>query len=359
MTDRRWTVPILGLGLSVSLVALWHLLVLGPVSDPLHLITDLVLIGGAAIALLYGWYWHVRNPLPADRYPRILAWIVTGSILLVGVGVIVLYIGSWTVEVQELIEAVHLMGATGLVAGLLFGTVEAERVETARAITEAETRAEALRAENERMDRLNDLMRHYLLNSVNVITGNASMLRSEVPPSEVEKLDRIQHNAETIATLGEHVRSLAQVERGELPSTRTTFESILSEAIARTSWTADQTITRAECSDIGQVPDSLSRVFDLLLDVLMAITDSNGTLEVACSQTESEVTVTLTTTPAALPPAIVQSLFEPISTGVGLELYLAHGLMDPYGDIELTTNDDETVAFELSFDSRGAQSVSE
>lgn len=347
MKTRWWGYGIFALGVVVAGHALWHVASYDFDHALFHLLANVALVGGSGVAVLYGGYWHASDPMAEERYPRLAGWMFATVLLFVGLGTVLLYVGSNRVRPAELYESLQLAVSVGLGAGLLMGTIEAREIAAAKAAARAEARNEALQAENERIERINDLLRHYVLNGVNVIGGYTETLKSSVPPEHEATLETIADRAETMATLVEHMRTVTAVDQGEF----TTAEVRLGEMLASVAEipTAGVTITVPHCDVVVRCHDLLDEALYLLFGALATLTDDGGTITVECRQSATTATLTVTATPAELPPSVEQSLFDPVGPGVGLEFYLAHALLDPYVDVTLLENDG-SVRFALVFE---------
>jgi len=349
MVHARWWAGLLATsGVFTAGSAVWHLLRLEASVVWLHWLIDLVLLGGASVGLLYGSYWHSSNGFDAQEYPRILVWMLATSALFVSLAIISLYLGSRQVIIRELVEVIHLNGVVGVVAGLLIGTIHTQAVTNAEAAARAETEAEALAAEQERREKLTDLLRHYILNAVTVISGYASLLQNEVATEHREKLAMIENNAETMATLVTHIRSLQRAE-STLRSSKplpAIIETVSQDVEADT----DVEVQIPDSSPSAPINKDVEDALQLLCEALVTVitdTTTSGSLHLACERTDTGVTIVVTATPATLPETVKQSLFEPVGTGIELQLYLAHELVTDSGSLELVDTAAESLCFRL------------
>ncbi|MFC6989470.1 hypothetical protein ACFQJD_13545 [Haloplanus sp. GCM10025708] len=352
MNRRWWGYAVFASGVVTGGNALWHVVTYDASHATLHLLANVALGGGSAAAVLYGGYWHATRPLDEGRYPRFAGWVLASVLLFLGLGTVVVYVGSERVRPAELYEALQLSGSVGLAIGLFIGTIEAREITTAEAAARAEAKAEAIEAEKERIERLNDLLRHYVLNGSNVISGYAEELKSSVPPEDEATLDTIADRADTMATLVEHVRTLTAVDQGDFAETDVRLACVL-DSVAETRRGSAVTVALPDCGVTVRANELLGEALYLLLGALTTLTEDGGTVTLACSHSPRTATLTVTATPAELPPSVERSLFDPVGSGVSLEFYLAHALLDPYVDVDLVRNADETVRFDLVFDRVG------
>lgn len=349
ISTRWWAVSFAFVGLVLAGSAGWHLVILAsPTTPVLHQIIDILLVGGAGIGFLYGGYWHATRPFTPEHYPRIVAWIVGSTLLFASLTVISLYIGSEQVTSPELLEALHPIGSIGLLVGLLVGTIHAQAITSAEAAVRAEVEAAALQAERERMEQLNDLLRHYILNGVTIIIGHANHVRGAIPAEQQSKLDTISDRAESMATLIKHFRVIPD---GEQPATnRTALASLITSATTDLHPDVDVTVETLDTTLAVEANDVVKNALVLLCDAIVTITEQGGTLAFTCDHSEQSVTVTVTAEPASLPQSVADSLFEPIGAGISLKFYLAKQLLGDYGDLRLRDCTGQTVRFDITLD---------
>lgn len=333
MRPRTWAGLVAGLGLLLVGSAVVHL-ALEPESSLLHRATVVVLIGGSGVALLYGGYWHATRSVVAGRYLGILGWTAATAVLFAGVGVVTLYIGSRRVLPVELAEALHMTASVGVATGLFVGTTHARAVSNAEAAARAAARADALAAERERAERLNDLLRHYVLNGVNVITGHVDRIRPTTPEDKEAALDAVHRRARSMATLVEHVNALLAVERDATTSTTVDLAATVESVADAADGDAAMRVRTPDASLPVLATGTLDDALDLLLDAVDAVTERGGEITVACEDGATNATVTVTAAPVDLPEHIDQALFEPVGD-VGLEFYLSRRLIEDYGDLSV------------------------
>jgi len=316
---------------------------------------DLVLVGGAGLGLWYGGYWHATRSLVEEHLDRLLGWLVGGTALFVLIGVVSLYMGSSTVETSELANSIHATASVGLAAGLLVGTVQASAIASAEAAARATAQAEAIRAEQRRLSELNDLLRHYVLNGVNVIDGYASELRPVVPTADQAALDAIERRAATIANLVQHVGSLAERPEQVPTASGIDLRSAVEAALGRVDGAASITFVDESADDVDPVVDggeTLADAIALLLEVAAECTEDGGGVTVTLREGASTATLSVVASPATLSVEAERAPFEPVGGGVGLSLFLARRLVDGYGDLRRRNDDSEAVAFELTLGRR-------
>lgn len=346
MRKRFWIRGMAVLGAAVLASSGWHLLILETGSETLfHHVAILVLVGGSGVALLYQAHWHRTAGLPDERYPRVMTWMVGGVGLFVILAVVALYLGSRTVTHGELLGATHVVGSVGLGAGVLVGTMEARALEAAVEAARAEAEAEALAAEQERLDRLNELLRHYTLNGVNIISGYAGELEDVVPSEEQPKLDIIQNQTQTIATLIEHVRTLSDIGRQPPTGSTVDLEAVLDSVVGQLPAPECVTVSLPDDAEI-RADRLLDEAIYLLCDAVHGVSPEDSEVTVEAERNGRRLHLRVVAADAELPDAIADALFSPVGHEIGLKLYLAHEIVDQYGSLDLADGG-EGVRFDL------------
>ena len=349
MRTRGWAGVIATLGVLFTGSMVWHLVVLdAPVTGTFHDLITLVLVGGAGLGLLYAAYWHGKRTLAAEYHHLIAAWMAASTLLFVSTGTISLYSGSQRVLLSGLIEAVHIAGSVGIVVGLLVGTIQAQAIRSAEAAARAEAKAQAIEDERERLDRLNDLLRHHVLNGMQLVTGYATQLRETVPAENQATLDIIEERANAIVMLIEHVRSVSGIIEDDTATGAVDLGSAIDAAVAEIDSRFGVTIDAPEETPEVRA-NNLSEALILLCEALATITEE-GAIRISRNRQTPHVTLTIATTSVDGSRPIGESVFELSGSIPGLKLYLAKAIIEEYGELDLTEQADGVVELELTLD---------
>lgn len=342
MDHRHVSLLLAVVGAILTGSAAWHFQHdLAASAEVIHLLGHGVLVGGSGLGLLYGAYWHWVHELPRERYPRILGWVVASAVLFTGTALVSLYMGSNLVTTEELFEVLYLSVSVGSIVGTVGGSHEARAITRAKAAASDQARAEAREAEQERLEQLNGLLRHYVLNGVSVIDGYVDQLRDEVPASEHPKLDAIEDRTRTMTTLVEHVRTLSKADREDA-----TRPVDLAAAVERANDDVDGCGISVETRDHVRATDTLDDGLYHLITAIERITDSEESVTLACERADGRVVLTATA-PGSLPEQVEATMFEPVGSGIGLDLYLAKTLLDSFGELRRVNGIDDAIQFEL------------
>lgn len=357
METNRWVAGIYLIGVGVLLSGLAHVASVYSVgAAELHVIVDGTFLLGSAVGILYGATWHRRNPLNNRAYPRLMGWIALGGLLAGGLAVVTLFVGSDQVTSRELVEALHLAVSFGLMAGLLIGSVEGIATRQTEVAMRERTRANLLEEEREHFERLNELLRHYILNGVCIIDGYADRLRETLPPDQHEPIDAIQKQTRTMTTLTEHFKPLWALHAGHTRE-RLDLDAILAENAEDLA--DERGVHLVSDGDIGThaLPPETADSIELLLHALATVAHEGATLRVRSQTTDVELRLAITASPVSLSNSMAASLFEPIGTGTGLEFYLANQLVDRVGTLRLVERDGNSATVEYRLRTGPAQTA--
>lgn len=337
-------------GVVVVASAVVHLAALDATASLAHRVVTLCMIGGAGMGFLY---WGVSVPAEGvgeDQGPRVAAWTLGTVALFVALGTVSLYVGSERVRVGEFVEIVHLTGSVGLLAGVLVGATHARAVANAETAARAGAEAAALDAERDRLEQLNGVLRHYVLNGTNVILGATDRLEDVVPADERAVLDRVESRARMMAILVDHVRTIQGIHR---PSTSLDLDEVVAAAAARADPPADVTVSTPATGATVETSEPVETGVTLLCEAVLHCLEPGGQLTLTGVATDDEVTITVEASPATLPASLEGSLFEPTGSETGLEFYLVDQLVGEDGEIRLTDRTGETLRFEMRLSSVG------
>ncbi|RDI72980.1 PAS domain-containing protein [Halopelagius longus] len=228
-----------------------------------------------------------------------------------------------------------------------------------RDITERKRREHELRRERERIEFVNRVLRHNLLNGLNVVSARADILGDFVPEDGQTHLETLRDRVEEMADLVETMRSFTRAVGQESHN----LEPVeLGSTLAHELEAIDDEYDRATVATDGPIPEVevmadelLSTVFEHLLTNAVQHNDKDEprvTVSVAPGEEYVEVRVA-DNGPGVSDEAkerIVDKSVEELSTpGGGFGLFLVKELIDCYGGtITVGDNDPEGAVFTVS-----------
>lgn len=316
---------------------------------PVHLGGILLTIGGAGLGMVH--IGSQRSAVLAGETDqrRLAKWMGVGAVVFLGVGVVTVFLGSNVVEGHELLEVFHVNGSVGLFVGLVMGVLEARGIDRAEAAAREAARADALREERRRSEKLNDLLRHYILNGVSIIDGYAATLADR--GVEGEAIDVIRKRADNMGVLVQNVDAFTVDADSGADVHPISLEDALHQAARATQ---DDRITIATPVDpvAVQATESFSQAVRLLLKALDHVLEAAGVVVIEARPDDDVVHVCVGAIPGSLSKQLRDSVFEPVTSGVGLELYLVAEFLEGYATLETVDNgaDSGQVVFRIELD---------
>lgn len=308
----------------------------------LRLLEALLMVGFSAALLVAGIRLARSEFTPQQRW-WVMSWCVIGLIGMVTV--IALLQAHQLAEgiglrQQTVLEEMLLGAGGGGVAGLLIG------LSTAQSMRHAE------RVANQRdaFAFLNKLLRHNILNGINIIHGRASLLAEDPDSDDRASLETIVERSDSIAELTQNVGDVARLLSGE-----TALEPVDLSGILR----AEIETARRSCEDVefeADIPPAvtveangaLAAVFDHLLTNAVEHNDRESPrVDVTVTPNAQTVRVTVADNGPGLPDDRKDAAFEPKDHGDhGIGLFLVDTLVSRYdGDVWIEDNEPSGTVF--------------
>lgn len=350
-----------GIGVGLSLVVFGEWLVFARLQLALILnlqnLISLVTGGPFILGLVYGGYRLDRGPLPPDRYPRIAGWCLGTLVVFLFMNLLTMITvppeNAW-VLVGWLRWAAGIGGGVGLVIGL----IEARAIERERAAERAKLRAEYAKSQRDRLDYLNSLLRHEVLNTAAVIKGNADYLMEthDFEDSIQDHLESITRQVDDMTGVIQDVKVLLETTNQEGDFEEKNLGEVLRDEVAALADKYENVQTDLSVPDEVAVvaDDMLPRVFSNLLANAVEHNDTDTPrVWVTVEMAAETVVVHVSDNGPGIPEEQIDALFEreqTMSDTHGLGLYLVRTLADRYGgSVELTETSEtgSTFAVEL------------
>lgn len=301
-----------------------------------------------AAATLGIWAWVHRQEHDPALYPRLLVWTAAGA-----TGLVVIVVVSIVVQGGSFVEAIPLiqfLGGVGATGGLVAGVNELRSVEAARKAERARVEAELADSERERLQFLNNLLRHNVLNSVHIAQAYASVVR-EKSDADAE-LDTIQAQHDDVVDLVEDVRVLVQSTTEPTDLRPISLRPLLLDELESLEYAnAPVDVQHDVPEDLQVAADGLLRyVFENVLTNAVEHSDRDTPRVEVTAEREGEwVVVRVADDGPGIADAQKESVFEPTGPGNhGLGLYLVDSLVTEYGgEVAVRDNDPRGTVFEV------------
>lgn len=149
----------------------------------LQILIDLVLVGIPGIALLYTGFWLPTSKIERRYYPRIIAWLLGGVVVMFGFVILRDLHPGVTVEWSLGTQAIAL--TIGSIGGLLIGIQETRATMQTHQL---EQRERELERQNDQLNQFASVVSHDLRNPLSVAEGRLYLLREEYDNEHIESI---------------------------------------------------------------------------------------------------------------------------------------------------------------------------
>lgn len=307
---------------------------------------EILLLAGFSIVLVYGGYWLAVSQDGRERAWWASLWTVLGLAGIVAIVALVtafrVYQDGRSIAGPTIIQEFLLSAGAGALAGMLIG------------ISSVKETVEANRSRDQRETLLfvNELLRHNVLNGMNVVLAYTDQIETALDESQVSEaicddLETIRTNSETVVELTENVRALVQSVSGETSLETLTIEPILRQEVARVRDThPEATIELDVRTNPAVVADEL--VDTVFANLLTNAVDHNHRnepiVDVVVQEADDAVQVAVADNGPGIPDERKEAYFGPGeqdegSVGQGLGLYLVDTLVERYdGEVWIDDN---------------------
>lgn len=296
----------------------------------------------ACLALLFGSYRLPETVVTPEYYPRI-ALLTVGGGAVFGLFSFLTGVTFLPSVIWALVGSVRWGLSLGTGIGFVVGFLNARSIERALAAERSSIRAEATEQQREYLTYVNGLLRHEVLNTANVISGNVDLARETASDEVKGRLDTIERQAAELSTVIEDVRFLTDVVRNERVLEPVELRPVLERELRQLTDRHDGVETELDISgDVVVLADPLlRRVFANLFENGVRHNDSETKhVAVSVSQVDDTVRVDITDNGEGVPERLHDDLFsldvrEHTTHGLGLKIVAR--LLDRYdGDVTLT-----------------------
>lgn len=344
--ERAGPAFISALGVVTAAVSVSHIFAIG---EPVFGIVFSAITTSLGLGLVYSGYWlSARSDIDTRHYGQIALLTLGGIVLiLVVLGLMVFYQLAEGATIEDPIFFVGGTSTIGGVSGFLVGVSNARQV-----------RAEQVVAEKEKIELLNQVLRHNILNATNILNGRAQLLQNHVDDDGQAYLDTVLTWNGRISELTQKVRTIIEeVQNGDVALRPVDLHAILDDELAKLREThEDVTITVEENSGEAAVraDEMLVEIFENLLDNAIRHNDADKPeLHVSVDTTDGSVVTSVADNGPGLSKDVRTALLNGASSdfqdsGVGLGLYLVSRFVDRYdGDIQVTDRDPHGTIIEV------------
>lgn len=286
-----------------------------------------------ALAVVGLGVYLARSPVDNDSIQHATVWTTGGALAMAAAGAWTLGMHAVTAETARSIIGFDLIA--GGLSGSLVGTMYAH----------SRHRATQLADERERISFLNYLLRHNVLNGVQVVTAQTTALRERVPDDAEPRIDVIESWTTGLGDLVSRMRQFLDASTGDRDLEPIQIRSVLDTEISKVEGAFDATITTTASNAEVTADDGLHQVFEcLLVDVVERSEASEPRIDVTTAQRGNSVLVEVAS-PDPVASTDGGEAFQPDTEGdpagdLGFGRYLVATLIDYYdGTIDIETQE--------------------
>lgn len=287
----------------------------------------------SALLVISGVRLH-RSSVPPARYRRAGYWSLGGAAFLVALNAPLILLLD-TMSLPFRLGWIHYSVLSGAAGGAIVGFYEARAIEHARAAERESARADYVRRQAGRLDYLNNLLRHEVLNNANVISGYASLAREKVDGDARGYMEKIEQQSEDMTSVVDDVRVLLEALGEPAMDEEVDLAALLSAEVSALESRYEDVEVEATIPERLTVPgdELVGRAFGNLLTNAVEHNDADRPrVEVAVEADAETVSVRVADDGPGVPESERDTLFERSGRGnQGLGLYLVRVLVDRYG----------------------------
>jgi signal transduction histidine kinase len=305
---------------------------------------------GVAVVVLFGSVWlTVRTDARPRLERRLLWWAVGGIGFMLLVNVSMLAVVSPGPDFEDTLLQVLLSGGFGMAAGLVMGVLEIRASQQERARVRSELTAQRREQERQRLELLNQYLRHEILNKVQIVRANADLLLREGEDSE-RRLATIVDRSDDLSRFVQSIRSILQASDHEPSLEPVDLGAVAAEEAEKLERSFEAVTV------VLDVPAGVTVEADTLLGTVVSNLLENAaehgaeTIELTATRAEETVTLRVSDDGPGVPPPARDSLFDPPESGDhGYGLFLVRNLVELYdGRVRLVETGADGTTFEVT-----------
>jgi signal transduction histidine kinase len=308
---------------------------------------------GAALVTLYGSTWLALGTDAEEHLrQRLLWWGGAGAVFLVFVSGSLMVVVSPAPDFEDQLLQLLFSAGFGVSAGLVMGVLEIQGIKQARERTRADLTARKREEERQRLELLNQYLRHEILNKVQIIEMNAdiALRRTDESVAEYGRLETIAQRTGDIGRFVQSIRSILQASDHQPSLESVQLSGVLSAEIEKLERSfPDVTVTHSASEDVHvEADDLLPTAISNLLE--NAVEHGAERVDVGVAVDDDRVTLRVSDDGPGIPQEAQPTLFDPPESGDhGYGLFLTKNLVELYGGrLELAETGPDGTTFVLA-----------
>lgn len=329
--------------------------------DSFPMAIEASILGIVSIAVIArGITLHASDRRAEDRW-RVAAWCLVGTLAASVLGGIVLIRAALHAEpITNAGVLVQLFASLGAITGLFVGGHQVRAIHTTRTSERRQTSELLAKREEERLTFLNNLLRHNVLNGMNIVLGYTSALEDQLDGHD-EYVERIRSRSESVVELVQNVQVLVRSLSGDLEVDAVDLTETARDQLDRAEKSHDATFHADLTPDVvvATTPFVTSAIDNLITNAVVHNPGPDPEVSVRVERTDERGIISIVDNGPGIPKHVIDTYFgshDPTDhfVGDGLGLYLVEELVTTHGGtISVDSGDDGTtvtLAFPLTAD---------
>ena len=294
----------------------------------------------------------------ADKW-RIAAWCLVGTLSasVLG-GILLMRTALYADAIANPLGLVEIFACLGALGGLFVGGTQVRAIRAGRTSERQETSELLEKREEERLTFLNNLLRHNVLNGMNIVLGYTNALDDRLDGSD-EYVERIRTRSESVVDLVQNVQVLVRSLSGDLDVDAVDLSELATQQVERARKAHDASFHTdlTPGVTVASTPFVSSAVDNLLTNAVVHNPTPEPEVTVRVDRTDDTGRIAVIDNGPGIPQNVVDTYFgnrDPNEhfVGDGLGLYLVEELVTTHGGtIDVDVTDDGTtvtLAFPLT-----------
>ena len=315
---------------------------------------EVVLLGVPLVVLFGGLVWMSESDVDRSLHSRVVVWVVGVAVLFLIAVATSLFVLEPEYDRGEFLLMLLMATGFGASMGTVTGVVEARSIKRGRAQERAAVEARRRKREQQRLEYLNQYLRHEVLNEINKINGYADLLtaRTETGRKANKWAHVIERSSDEVGTFVSSIRAIMNADAENMAIRSTDVTDIAETTAARVGERGGGVEVVVDAPDpvYAAAGDLLDRVFLNLVENAVQHCD-DPTVRIVVRTPADGVTVRVSDDGPGIPAEVRETLFDPPESGDhGYGLFLSQHLVELYGgrlELEETGTDGTTFRMRL------------
>lgn len=287
---------------------------------------------------------------------RIAAWCLVGALAASGLsGLLLVRTALYADAITNPLGIVEIFAGLGALAGLFVGDTQVRAIRAGRTDERQETSELLAKREAERLTFLNNLLRHNVLNGMNIVLGYANALDDRLGGAD-EYVERIRSRSENVVDLVQNVQVLVRSLSGDLQVDAVDLSDLTERQVDRARKVHDATFHTdiAPGVTVATTPFISSAIDNLLTNAVVHNPVPEPDVTVRVDHTDTTGRIVIDDDGPGIPQHVIDTYFrnpDPNDhfVGDGLGLYLVEELVTTHGGTIDVDSTDGGTTITLSF----------